>query len=157
MPRSNNYTCCVSHPLVCFFYLGTVSLFKPCFIFSMLWLSITDCKNTNTGLFQLQILDYSSIHLVRSQGNALFPCCYSFRVFVLGCCNVLLWRGWNSSLVLEAQRFGSQSYARMQQGEEWQVERKNIVWGGALLFLNSRSTAHVTDGCHQKWVLGKEH
>lgn len=55
-----------------------------------------------------------------------------------------------------AQRFGSQSYTRMQQGEEWQVEGKNIVWGGALLFLNSHNSAHVTDGCHQQWVLGKE-
>lgn len=44
----------------------------------------------------------------------------------------------------------------MQQGEEWQVEGKNIVWGGALLFLNSHSSAHVTDGCHQQRVLGKE-
>lgn len=30
------------------------------------------------------------------------------------------------------------------------VQRKNIVWGGALLFLNSHSSAHVTDGCHQQ-------
>lgn len=66
VPRSNSYTCTVSHPLTCCFYPGTVSLLKLSFIFSMLWLSITDCKseNTNAGLFKYPSSLVSGEHLI---------------------------------------------------------------------------------------------
>lgn len=127
----------------------------PSLSFIYLLAVVRDSKSTNTGLFWYPSSLVSGEHLI----PLLFQlCCVCFGLYP----GMLLPPALEKGLRFHCWCWGPQGLAARvtQEGsrerEEWRVERENIVWGGALLFLNSQSSAHVTDGCHQQRVLGKE-
>lgn len=149
------HTCALSHPLTRCCSLSWVQFPSLSLVSSSLW-SVRDHKVTNTGLFQYQSSlvwrEHCMPWLLQLQSR-----CMGFSQWC--CCDITFWREAGiRSWCWRPKGLSARVTQELQQGreeEEWQTARQNIVWGGAFLFLNWHSSAHVTDGCHQKWGFGK--